>query len=74
MFTLVTGEISHTSKTFLNDLDTTSLAYLILEHDEDLILSVMDEMLEYQDEDGIINVGIKIFSTQAKLTGPLGCV
>ncbi|KAF8999452.1 hypothetical protein BDQ17DRAFT_1391539 [Cyathus striatus] len=36
------------------DLDTTSLAYSIMKHDEETVTRVMDEMLKYMDVDGII--------------------
>ncbi|KAJ6564821.1 hypothetical protein B0H19DRAFT_942055, partial [Mycena capillaripes] len=40
------------------DLDTTSLALIIMDRDERVVQSVMDEMLKYVDSDGIILVRI----------------
>ena len=41
-----------TSKIFPDDLDTTTLALLVLDVDKDVIHSVMDEILEYCNVDG----------------------
>jgi hypothetical protein len=47
-----------TTEDFPFDVDTTSLALTILDRDKELISSVMDEMLDYVDSDGIIQVGM----------------
>jgi hypothetical protein len=47
-----------TSKAFPADLDTTSLALTILKPEAETIHCVMDEMLEYVNEAGIIQVRI----------------
>ncbi|EMD37666.1 hypothetical protein CERSUDRAFT_50248 [Gelatoporia subvermispora B] len=42
------------SEAFPDDLDTTSLALTVLQRDPGVISSVMDEMLNYRDPDGIM--------------------
>lgn len=38
------------------DLDTTSLGLMVMKRDEEVVFSVMDEMLEYINADGLIQV------------------
>jgi hypothetical protein len=38
------------------DLDTTSVAFTVIKDDKELASSIMDEMLEYLDNDGITPV------------------
>jgi hypothetical protein len=45
-----------TTEQFPVDLDTTSLALSITKPDTSIVHSVMDEMLEYLNSDGIIQV------------------
>lgn len=52
------GKGQLTTEEFPFDLDTTSLGLTILKRDKDTANSVMDEMLEYVDPDGIIQVCI----------------
>ena len=40
------------------DLDTTSLSLTILEHDDEATNTIMDEMLEHRNEDGIVLVRV----------------
>jgi hypothetical protein len=49
-----------TTKSYPDDMDTTSLGILNIKHDEALVQAVMDEMLAYRDEDGIIMVRIHV--------------
>jgi FMN phosphatase YigB (HAD superfamily) len=51
-----TGKGQLTTEEFPFDLDTTSLGLTILKRDKDTANSVMNEMLEYVDHDGIIQV------------------
>lgn len=39
-----------------DDLDTTSLALMITDCDKEVVSSVMDEMLEYVNDEGIVMV------------------
>lgn len=52
----VIGKGQLTTEEFPFDLDTTSLGLTILKRDKDIANSVMNEMLEYVDPDGIIQV------------------
>lgn len=45
-----------TTESFPDDLDTTSLAFLNLEHDEATVRATMDDMLACCDQDGIVMV------------------
>ena len=45
-----------TTERFPNDLDTTSLALMVTDCDDKVVNSVLDEMLGYVNEDGIIMV------------------
>ena len=45
-----------TTEIFPFDLDTTSVALTVVKRDEEVVHSVMDEMLEYTNPDGIIQV------------------
>ena len=46
------------AKSFPPDIDTTSLALTVLKPNQDIIFSVMDELLQYLDTDGIVQVGL----------------
>jgi hypothetical protein len=50
------GKGQLTTEQFPFDLDTTSLGLTVLRREKELASSVMDEMLEYVDTDGIIQV------------------
>jgi hypothetical protein len=50
------GKPLFTTEEFPYDLDTTSLGLTVTNADETTVFSVMDEMLEYVDADGIIQV------------------
>lgn len=50
------GDPQLTTVKFLNDFDTTALALSILPSDHGAVRSVMDEMITYTSEDGIIMV------------------
>jgi uncharacterized protein YlxP (DUF503 family) len=45
-----------TRSPFPDDLNTTSIGLTVIERDENPTSSVMDEMLDYVNEDGIIQV------------------
>lgn len=47
-----------TTEQFPHDLDTTSLGLTITKQDPDVVQSVMDEMLQYVNSDGIIQVSV----------------
>ncbi|KAG1822755.1 Haloacid dehalogenase-like hydrolase-domain-containing protein [Suillus subaureus] len=53
---LVSGKPSLTTEEFPFDLDTTSLGLTVMGSPEDVAHSVMDDMLDYIDDDGIIQV------------------
>lgn len=55
-FPLLVGKGVLTKANFPNDLDTTSLGLTILPPSTDVIHSVLDEMLEYVNNDGIVQV------------------
>lgn len=50
------GEPALTTATYPDDLDTTALALTIMDYDKEVVSSVMDEMLEYVNDEGIIMV------------------
>lgn len=54
----LSGKGQLTTEEFPFDLDTTSLGLTILKRGKDTANSVMNEMLEYVDPDGIIQVSI----------------
>lgn len=45
-----------TTATYPDDLDTTSLAFMVMDCDKEVVSSVMNEMLEYVNDEGIIMV------------------
>ena len=45
-----------TTESYPLDLDTTSLYFTVVKRDDAIVHSVMDEMLEYVNEDGIVEV------------------
>ncbi len=51
-----TGKPLLTTETYPNDLDTTSLALMVTGCDDEVVNSVLDEMLELVNEDGIVMV------------------
>jgi len=53
-----TGKPLLTTEAFPYDLDTTSLGLMATKREQAVIQSVMDEMLEYVNADGIIQVTI----------------
>lgn len=53
---VVTGKPLLTTEVFPYDLDTTSVALMVMKPDEAVVQSVMDEMLQYVNTDGIIQV------------------
>ncbi|KAI0083056.1 Haloacid dehalogenase-like hydrolase-domain-containing protein [Irpex rosettiformis] len=60
-----------TTSVFPFDFDTTSLALTIVDHDYGLVNAVMDEMLQFRDEDGIIQT---YFDHKRQRTDPVVCV
>ncbi|KAJ7274232.1 Haloacid dehalogenase-like hydrolase-domain-containing protein [Mycena rebaudengoi] len=65
------GESIFTTDVFPFDLDTTSLALTIVKPDEATVHSVMDEMLEYVNNDGIIQT---YFDHRRPRFDPVVCV
>ncbi|KAI0345466.1 HAD-like protein [Trametopsis cervina] len=61
----------NTSLTFPFDLDTTSIALTVIEHDRAVVNAVMDEMLRFRDEDGIIQT---YFDHKRRRIDPVVCV
>lgn len=53
------GDPKYTSDTYPDDLDTTSLGLLTIPPDPAIVHSVLDEMHDYIDEDGNVQVCIK---------------
>lgn len=45
-----------TTKAYPNDLDTTSIAYLSMPPNEKIIHEILDEMLQFCNDEGIIMV------------------
>lgn len=45
-----------TTASYPDDFDTTSLAFMVMDCDKEVVSSVMDEMLEYVSDEGIIMV------------------
>jgi hypothetical protein len=45
-----------TTESYPLDLDTNSLYFTVVKRDDAVVHSVMDEMLEYVNEDGIVEV------------------
>ncbi|KAJ6455227.1 HAD-like domain-containing protein [Mycena sanguinolenta] len=65
------GEATLTTDVFPFDLDTTSIALTVVERHKEVIESVMDEMLQYVDSDGIIQT---YFDHQRPRFDPVVCV
>ncbi|KAF8210318.1 Haloacid dehalogenase-like hydrolase-domain-containing protein [Mycena galopus ATCC 62051] len=65
------GKGTLTTEAFPFDLDTTSLGLTIMKRDEEVANSVMDEMLQYLDRDGII---LTYFDHQRPRFDPVVCV
>lgn len=55
---IITGKPMLTTSEFPFDLDTTSLALTILEPKCEVVNSVMEEMLQYCNDDGIVLVRV----------------
>ncbi|KAJ5672848.1 hypothetical protein N7507_001975 [Penicillium longicatenatum] len=71
MGTSVIGTPLLTTETFPNDLDTTSIALSTLPIKESIVLSVMDEMLTFTSEDGIL---MTYFDKSRPRVDPVVCV
>jgi hypothetical protein len=56
LWNFFSGTPKYTTKVYPDDLDTTSLALATLHYDADLAHSILDEMLDYVDEDGFVQV------------------
>ncbi|KAL3485495.1 HAD-like protein [Aspergillus germanicus] len=54
LWNFFSGTPKYTTKVYPDDLDTTSLALATLHYDADLAHSILDEMLDYVDEDGFV--------------------
>lgn len=60
----VSGEPKYTSDAYPDDLDTTSLGLLTMPPDSEIVHSILDEMLDYIDEDGNVQVRCQRPSSQ----------
>jgi hypothetical protein len=56
LWNFFSGTPKYTTKVYPDDLDTTSLALSTLHYEQDLAHSILDEMLDYVDEDGFVQV------------------
>ncbi|KAJ7462352.1 Haloacid dehalogenase-like hydrolase-domain-containing protein [Mycena galericulata] len=65
------GKGTLTTEAFPFDLDTTSIGLTVLDRDKEVINSVMDEMLQYIDSDGIV---LTYFDHQRPRFDPVVCV
>ena len=54
----LSGKPLLSTEEFPFDLDTTSLGLTVVNGHEDVAHSVMDEMLDYMDDDGIVQVNV----------------
>jgi hypothetical protein len=54
----MSGKPLLTTQEFPFDLNTTSIGLTVIHSGEDIVSSVMDEMLQYIDADGIIQVSL----------------
>jgi hypothetical protein len=57
----MSGKPLLTTQEFLFDLDTTSIGLTVTHSGKDIVTSAMDEMLQYMDADGIIQVSLPSF-------------
>jgi hypothetical protein len=58
LLTFFAGKPLLTTEEYPFDLDTTSLGLMMMNDHEDIVHSVMDEMLDYIDDDGIIQASV----------------
>ncbi|KAJ7132762.1 Haloacid dehalogenase-like hydrolase-domain-containing protein [Mycena crocata] len=65
------GEGTLTTEAFPFDLDTTSIGLTVMERDKEVVNSVMNEMLQYTDSDGIV---LTYFDHQRPRFDPVVCV
>ncbi|KAJ7287489.1 HAD-like domain-containing protein [Mycena rebaudengoi] len=65
------GKGTLTTEAFPFDLDTTSIGLTVMQRDEEVVRSVMDEMLQYIDSDGIV---LTYFDHQRPRFDPVVCV
>ncbi|KAJ6593944.1 Haloacid dehalogenase-like hydrolase-domain-containing protein [Mycena capillaripes] len=65
------GKGTLTTEAFPFDLDTTSLGLTVMKRDKEVVRSVMDEMLQYIDSDGIV---LTYFDHQRPRFDPVVCV
>ncbi|KAJ7096276.1 Haloacid dehalogenase-like hydrolase-domain-containing protein [Mycena epipterygia] len=65
------GKGTLTTEAFPFDLDTTSIGLTVMKRDKEVVSSVMDEMLQYIDSDGIV---LTYFDHQRPRFDPVVCV
>ncbi|KAJ7770199.1 HAD-like domain-containing protein [Mycena maculata] len=65
------GKGTLTTEAFPSDLDTTSIGLTVMQRDKEVANSVMDEMLQYIDSDGIV---LTYFDHQRPRFDPVVCV
>lgn len=58
---LLAGKPQLTTESFPVDLDTTALGFTVIPRDGAIVSSVMDEMLDYRNEDGIVEVSDHLY-------------
>ncbi|KAJ5092857.1 HAD-like protein [Penicillium angulare] len=56
LWNFFSGKPKYTSKVYPDDMDTTALALLVFDYEERLAHSILDEMLNYVNEDGLVQV------------------
>ncbi|KAJ6028578.1 HAD-like protein [Penicillium herquei] len=56
LWNFFSGKPKYTSQVYPDDMDTTALALVILDYEPELAHSILDEMLNYVNEDGIVQV------------------
>lgn len=56
LWNFFSGKPKYTSKVYPDDMDTTALALVVLDYEPELAHSILDEMLNYVDEYGLVQV------------------
>lgn len=56
LWNFFSGKPKYTSQVYPDDMDTTALALVVLSYDAKLAHSILDEILSYVDEDGLVQV------------------
>ncbi|KAJ5721610.1 HAD-like protein [Penicillium malachiteum] len=56
LWNFFSGKPKYTSQVYPDDMDTTALALVVLDYEPELAHSILDEMLNYVNEDGLVQV------------------